>query len=161
MAVRKRNEEGIELYPLDIEALEKGDHIPVEMCEPYTKSKDRHHRLYSLELEQLKASIEKRLAEMGRNWTLWCPRGGISVLTDKEASTENKRRFDLHGRARKRRLSKMLGVDVSNLDSDTQRSHEHSTVCMTMEVAAAGRARREARLTAHKRTTPGLPGKSS
>jgi hypothetical protein len=28
MAVRKKNADGIDIYPLDIEALEKGDHIP-------------------------------------------------------------------------------------------------------------------------------------
>lgn len=160
MAVRKKNAEGIDIYPLDIEALEKGDHIPVEMCEPYTKSRDRNHKFYSRELEQLKEKIERRLQDMGRNWTLNCPRGGITVLTDADAATENKRQFDLHVRGMSRRLHKNLGVDTSKLDNDTKRQHEHNVVSMTMQVAACKRARREVGLHAHKRSTPGLPEKA-
>lgn len=160
MAVRKKNAEGIDIYPLDIEALEKGDHIPVEMCEPYTKCKDRNNKAYSRELEQLKEKIERRLQDMGRNWTLNCPRGGITVLTDADAATENKRRFDLHVRGMSRRLHKNLGVDTSNLDNDTKRQHEHNVVSMTMQVAACKRARHEVGLHAHKRSTPGLPEKA-
>jgi hypothetical protein len=156
MAVRKKNAEGIDIYPLDIAALEKGDHIPVEMCEPYTKSRDRNNKAYSLELEQLKEKIEKRLQDLGRNWTLSCPRGGISILTDAEAATENKRRFDLHVRGMGRRLRKNMGVDASPLDSDTRKSHEHNIISMTMQVSACKRARRQVTLSACKRTTPKL-----
>ena len=109
MAVRKIDDEGVHLYPLDIKALEKGDYIPPEMCEERTKCKDRNHKNYSLELEAFKERIDLELMRLGRNWTLRCRKDGIAILIDAEASEHNEASFDALKRGLLLRRSAPIG----------------------------------------------------
>jgi hypothetical protein len=157
MAVRTMTEDGINLYPLDVAALEKGDTIPAELCEQHTKCKDMKSPRYPLELLDLRERIDLELRKQGRNWTLVCKSLGIKVLTDEEASIENERSFKAHQRALGRRCAKNMSVDVSRLSPDRVRPHEHEVLAQQMILAAGKRARRQLSLATHKRTTPGLP----
>jgi len=154
MAIRKVTEDGRTLYPLDTEALEKGDYIPPEFCEEHTKCRDRNSQRYPLELEAFKERIDHDLMRLGRNWTLTCHKGGIRVLRDEDAATHNARAFKAHQRGLTRRLHKNIGVDVSVLTDESKRAHEHEVLCETGVVAAMKRVRREVALKAHKRNVP-------
>jgi hypothetical protein len=154
MAVRKIDDEGVHLYPLDIKALEKGDYIPPEMCEERTKCKDRNHKNYSLELEAFKERIDLELMRLGRNWTLRCRKDGIAILIDAEASEHNEASFDALKRGLRRRARKNLGVDASLLPEDRRRPHEHAVISQAMQLSAMKRVARQCSLAAHKRSTP-------
>ena len=154
MAVRKIDDEGVHLYPLDIKALEKGDYIPPEMCEERTKCKDRNSKAYGLELESFKERIDLELTRIGRNWTLRCRQDGIAILTDAEAGDHNRKSFDALKRGMRRRAGKNLGVDVSMLPEEQRRPHEHTVISQAMQLSAMKRAARQASLPSHKRNTP-------
>lgn len=154
MAVRKIDDEGVHLYPLDIKALDKGDYIPPEMCEERTKCRDRNSKAYGLELESFKERIDLELTRLGRNWTLRCRKDGIAILTDAEASEHNESAFDALKRGLRRRAAKNVGVDVSLLPDERRRPHEHTVISQAMQLSAMKRAAREASLPAHKRNTP-------
>ena len=160
MAVRKLTDEGVNLYPLDVSALVKGDYIPPEFCEDYTKCHDRNSKDYPLQLQSLKERIDHELLKVGRNWTLVCHKNGIGVLTDERAAGYNEQQFDANMRAARRRARKNVSVDSSVLTEEGRRRHEHVVITQTLILAAAKRARREASLPAHKRTVPSLPAAS-
>ena len=154
MAVRKIDDEGVHLYPLDIKALEKGDYIPPEMCEERTKCKNRNSKAYGLELESFKERIDLELTRIGRNWTLRCRKDGIAILTDAEASEHNEAAFDALKRGLRRRARKNLGVDLSLLPEERRRPHEHAVISQAMQLAAMKKVTHQCSLAAHKRNTP-------
>ena len=154
MAVRKIDDEGVHLYPLDIKALEKGDYIPPEMCEERTKCRDRNSKAYGLELESFKERIDLELTRLGRNWTLRCRKDGIAILTDAEASEHNETAFDALKRGMRRRARKNLGVDPSLLPNERRQPHEHAVISQAMQLSAMKRVARQCSLAAHKRNTP-------
>lgn len=156
MTVRTLTEDGINAYPLDVAALEKGDFIPPEFCETRTKCRDRNNPKYAIELLAFRDRVDFDLTKLGHNWTLVCRDGGVKVLNDEEASVENERSFKGHQRALGRRMRKNMGVDISRLSAERAPMHEHELLCQQRIVAAQRKARREVSLLPHQRSAPAM-----
>lgn len=125
-------------HPLDVEALSQGDYIPpTRVAEiigvPIDQAESQPFRCGLL---QLVTELERRLLEIGRNWTLVTRHSGIRVLTDKEAHPHNNSGVGNKLRGAKYRLFKLTGVDRAKLDSEGQRKFDYDLMTRTLQIQA-------------------------
>jgi hypothetical protein len=140
-------------FPIDYDALNKGDTIPADRCEQILGIKQSVPR-YALALLGLKERVEDELHERGKNWTLRTEKGALRVLTDAEASTYNHHESRRHRHALKRRFALGSAVDMANLTDDQRKEHERTLYTDGRYVQAMEDTRKQLRSEAHQRATP-------
>lgn len=157
--VDELNELEIRYFPLDFDALKKGDTIPPDRLEQLTGC-ERGTSKYQLAVLTLRERIVKECHERGREFTVAIIKGALRILTDSEASLYNARAFKGKFRGAGRALKRAARVDTSNLDDGQKKEHERNLIVFGKMLQAARSARAAIAATPHQRTTPGLPAPS-
>lgn len=146
----------VERFPVDYEALQKGDVITVERLEKIT-GKSHGTVAHQLGVLQLMGQIERDMWAANKRVTLKLDKGAIVVCTDSEAAIKNARDFMLGLRKLSRSHVRNQFVDVSQLADDERAAHERKLEVEGKYLQAVASTRKEIRLQSHSRSTPGLP----
>lgn len=110
-------------YPLDFDALDKGQLLGLEYLEQVTGVSPRNDKEFKLRCLGIKSLIEAR-----RGFTCQVTYDGIRILTDEDAAAYNPKRFNGHIRGLKNRLDLNLEVDRSRLSIETKDRHERNLI---------------------------------
>lgn len=147
-------------YPLDYDALKKGDVIPAAQLERIL-SRKRGTERYHLQLLTLRDEIERQLAIRGAIVAVRTFGDTLKILTDEEAAEHCPRRVHLGIRHAFKNHRKSLAVELPNLSDEKRRELLRTNEINSKMLSAATEARREAirQLSSHKRSRPGLPNK--
>jgi len=146
-----------EIYPIDVQALSKGDVIPVERIENIT-GETRGTPAFALATLGLRVRIENELRDIG---TPMCLRGfqgeSLKVLTDEEASAYKDLRAKSHLRGLARSVRDLQEVDRSRINKAGQDEHDRRLFVhgRTLQAALAGRSD-AIKAVPHVRATPVL-----
>lgn len=153
-------DEEIKYYPLDFDALNKGDQIPQERLEEITGTR-RGTQEHSFAVLALRGRIMAELRDRGKHVSVRISHGALQVLTDEQAAVYNVRLFRHGLRKSVRSYKRLANVNAQGLDSAQKRDHDRNLLVLGKMLAAARRARREElKVTAHVRSVPGLPPKA-
>ncbi len=145
-------------YPIDFEALEKGDIIPLEKLEQITQAK-KGTETFAFGALQLAASIMKAKDDMNEPVTVKYNKGTLVVLEDLEASYYNDNVVTRGIRKIARGFKRMLSVDTKEFDTDQKDLHYRKLETNGKYLQAIKLIRKgKLILPAHNRATPGLPG---
>ena len=142
-----------ERYPVDVDALCKGDVITIERLENILGMK-RHDPRWWRSVLGVKTNIERQLRRGGRVLTLRQRQGDLVVCDDNEASSYNPREIEAGIRRSARAHERNLHVDVGNLDDARRVAHERNLVVYGRMLYAAKSARRDLKPTETVRDTP-------
>jgi hypothetical protein len=143
-------------YPVDFDVLERGDSIAIEQLESILRTK-KTDRLFSLRACGLGKLIERTLAQRGKVVTCRVKNGALLVCDDEDMSEYNRKRHRKALRKVVRSHVQTAAVDVSRLSDEQRAMHERDVCNQAKYVAALAATRKEIRLAAAKRVTPGLP----
>lgn len=142
-----------ERFPLDFDALQKGDIVPAETIEAaYGVTRD--DRAYPLSVLRLKKEIEVQLEALGRPVTTKGEGDCIRVLTDEEALVYNARSFESDVRGLYRAQRRMMQIDAAQLSESSRESHTHALQVQAMQCLALRKVRKQIQLEPHKNETP-------
>jgi hypothetical protein len=150
-------EHDIQYFPLDFDALQKGDSIPPDRLEKLTETV-RGTDVYNLAVLALRERIIRELRDREKHFTVAMVKGSLRVLTDSEAALYNARAFKAKFRGAGYALRRAARVDQSRLEDGQRKEHERNLITFGKMLQAAKAARRAISATPHERTTPGLPG---
>jgi hypothetical protein len=143
-------------YPVDFDVLERGDAIAIEQLESILGMR-KDHRLFPLKTCSLGNLIERNLASRGKVVTCRVKNGALLVCDDEDMSEYNRKRHRQALRKAVRSHVQTAAVDVSRLSTEQRAMHEKDVCNQAKYVAAIAGVRKEIRMTAAKRITPGLP----
>lgn len=122
-----------EKWPLDFDAINKGDIITEAQCRAALNPRD--DKDFQLKLLTLKEEIERRHAELGTILTIKVTRNSLHILTDAEASEYNENRQQHALRHFVKSHRRLIGVEIGNLSSEQAGEHDrriaHSANYMT------------------------------
>lgn len=134
----------LEKYPLDFDALYKGDEVPTEKLQeiiPHAMGSDE----YRFAIMALQQRVTDELSERGIEAVVVQRKGGLRILTDSEASAhcynEAQRGYRLIGR----NLKRQIVVDQTVLTDDERRIHESRINVTSRMYQAATAAQKDAR----------------
>lgn len=146
-------------YPLDFDALKKGDYIPPERIEEIFQIKlEDDIKAFHLKLLGLKEQIEDRLWARGETATIKIEKDGVRILLDSEAADYNEESFNQALRKAGKAHHRNLHVNVGLLEDEKQlKQHERTLEVQGLVLQAISETHKKLRLHAAKRTTPGLP----
>lgn len=144
-------------YPLDFDALQKGDVITPEQITEIFGIEPSDRSNYQWSLRSLARTIERQMQRRGRPVTVDIRGYSIHVLTDKEAIRANEDEYQAGWRRMKRRYKKMLEVDVSNLSVEDKKVHARCVEIMSKQTQAAEKVEQRYVAEGTKRRSPGLP----
>ena len=153
-------EHEIQYYPLDFDALEKGQAWTPDDLERLTE-KGRGTDPYRWAVLAIKDRIVRECKDRGKEFTLAVVKGCLRILTDEEAAVYNASAFRA-GIRRSRRSYRRLArtVDAAKLTEGQAKDHERNLLVCGRVLVAAKAARSEAlSVSVHSRSVPGLPGK--
>lgn len=140
-------------FPIDYDALKKGDVITRDRLEQITGRK-AGSKDYQLRLLSLQSQIEREMAHRGQPWTIKITKDEIRILTDPEASTYN-HALQVQARcAMEKRYQLNSSVDVAQLTDDQRSQHERMMEIDGKYLLAITSVRKQLKLTAHSRSTP-------
>lgn len=116
----------VERYPIDFDALRKGDAIPVSVIEQYSGQKYGTEK-YAFALMGLQSEIERRLAERDDPIfaVITSKSGEIHILNDAEGSECAFRRVKNSAASIYRNSKRLTRIDVNDLTSEQKRVHEN------------------------------------
>jgi len=136
-------------FPIDFDALNKGDLISAEDIEDAYGVK-RTSRSYAFSVLRMKAEIERELSDLGRPVTCKSEGDCVRVLTDEESLEYNARRFEsnVHGVYRAHRRT--ADIDTENLSASSQASHAHTLQLQAMQCLALKKVRRRMSIEPHE-----------
>jgi hypothetical protein len=144
-----------ERYPLDYDALAKGQTIDADRIEEIV-GVSRTLAAYSGKQVQLAATIEEELADRGKPVTVQCIGAEIRILTDSEALAATENRFRKYLRQLGKAHHNLSEVDTRNLTEDERRRHDRQLVVQAAVLVGAREAKQHA-LVEYRRRVPGLP----
>lgn len=134
-----------ERYPIDFDALQKGDSIPVSIIEHYCGHRHGTEQ-YAFAVMGLQSEIERRLAERETPvYAVITSRAGeLHILKDAEGSECAFRRVKNHAAAIHRNTKRLSLIDAASLTAEQQRAHE-TRLLVSVQMSGGLRAsRREA-----------------
>jgi hypothetical protein len=146
----------IQYFPLDFDALKKGDEIEADRLESITNTK-RGTDQYNLAVLALRARIMQELKDRGKFVTVAVVKGCLRLLTDEQAALYNARMYRAGFQRAGRSLKRLAKVDVGNLTDQQKQDHERTLLVFGKMLQAAKTARREIAATPYQRTLPGIP----
>jgi len=144
------------LYPLDFNALQKGDVIPPEQIEKIYNVNREDVKAYQLKKLVLASQIERELGDRGRSVTVRGDGDSLRILTDPEAAEYNAKRFRHGLRAATRSHKRTMCVDVAHLDADQKLTHSRECVVQGKILQSIKDTKKALRLESHQRQTPGI-----
>ena len=153
------NESDIQYYPLDFDALQKGDVITIDRLEAIT-GKQRGTQAFQLAVLSLRERIISECKDRDKFFTVAIVKGNLRILKDDEAAVYNSRTFKMGMKRSRKSLSRLAKVDVGNLDDLQKKSHERNLIVFGKMLQAARSAQKSLAATPHQRTLPGLPDKN-
>jgi hypothetical protein len=142
-----------ERWPLDFDAIAKGDTFTPERLEAMTGHK-RGGDAYRFAVLDLRERIMTELAARKRPATVAFVRGCLCVLTDEQASVYTARQCRLKLRGHLRNVRRMRDVCIEKLSAEQRKAHERSLCVETMIASAARKTRKKLNLESHQRSTP-------
>lgn len=143
--------------PLDFDELQKGSLIPQDICAHAVGCDPSDYKRYSLKLMSLVSEIESRLADRNLFVTVRREGDALRILEDSSAAEYNDLMFHQGMRTMRRRLTKQMQVDGSQLDEDQAAEHKRNIIVNGRIYQAAKDAKREAlKLEAHSRKVPAI-----
>jgi len=154
-------EEHVEHFPLDFDAIQKGDVIPTEKVEEYSGI-NRSSERFAIALLNFSERVYDECRHRGKHFSIVVRKKQIRVLTDPEAAEHEARMVKRHLKGSRRNYRKLCKVDVSNLDESHRTTFEHDVLRLG-KVIAAQRSAYKKHLTAepHQSTLPGLPSNAA
>lgn len=145
----------VSYHPMDFAALKKGDVItPVQIAQ--ITGQQPGTEKYALALMSLRERIMRECKKLGRPVTATCTKDSLRILTDPEAAHYNAEETRRGFRKQCRGFRRMVEVDARQLD-DQQKSDLERNIIIVGKMIAAARSARSIAISAHKRSTPGLP----
>jgi hypothetical protein len=144
-----------ERYPLDYDALAKGQTIDADRIEEIV-GVSRTLATYSGKQVQLAATIEEELADRGKPVTVQCIGAEIRILTDSEALAATDNRFRKYLRQARKANRNLAEIDVRNLSAKERQLHDREMVVQAAIIAGAQESKRHA-IAEYQRRVPGLP----
>lgn len=142
-------------FPLDFDALNKGDVISEDRLESITSEK-RGTKEYQFKTMSLADRIERELAERGLSAYAVVRREQIRILTDDEAK-EHTEHLGLQAvRKLFRAFRKGAAVDTTGFTIDQKQEHERQILMLGRYAAAIKQVRRELTVEPTTRNVPGL-----
>ena len=136
-------------WPMDFDALQKGDVISVADVEQMT-GKRRGTDEYRFALMNLKDMICGYLESKERMWTVSTEGDRINILTDTEAVKYTESWYE-SGRKRMRRMHSLaMGVDTAQLTTTLRDAHYRNIQVHGFEISAMKKSRAEALKAARK-----------
>ncbi len=144
-------------WPMDFEALNKGDVIPIEQIERIVQAKKGTEK-YALGALSLADAIMKAKAAMIEPVTCKYEKGTLVILNDGDASVYNNNAVRKGIRKIARGFRRMLYVDTSDFSLEEKDKHLRRLETNGKYLHAIKLVRRgKLNLPAYKRPTPGLP----
>lgn len=143
-------------FPIDYDSLNKGDIIPVNRVEQIV-GKKQDDPMYQFALLKFTDRIQRELQDRGQWWTVRTEKGAVKILTDTEAVSYNHAEQVRARSAQLRRFALQQAVDVTQLDNESRKEHERNLEVDGKHVQALLGVREQFRLSASKRSVPGLP----
>jgi hypothetical protein len=131
-------------YPFDYEAIEKGDSFPVSEIESITK-KEYGTKEYDFAIMTLQATVTRELEAIGKSYTVVIQKGGLTILTDTEATRYNDQRFMSGFKTMVGAHFRQMGVDTTQLEEVDQQHHERRIMKQSHMLMGAKNGRSEAR----------------
>lgn len=130
-------------WPVDFEAIKKGDIITEAQCRAALSPKD--DKDFQLKLLSLKDEIERRHADLGTVLTIKVTRNSLHVLTDPEASEYNESRQQHALRHFVKSHRRLIGVEISNLSPEQAGEHDRRIAHSSNYMSAIKDARKSNR----------------
>lgn len=144
-------------WPIDWDALSKGDYIPPEQVEYATKV-PRSSRKYGIACMKFQERLVAELSDRGLEVVTRQEKDGVRILDDPDATVYLEQQFKLRMAGMRTAHGRAMTVDVTRLDEETRRQHENRLHVNGWTLKAMRQGRREAlKALPHKRNTPGLP----
>ena len=136
-------------YPLDFEAIFKGQHITQQELEQITgkKAGTDEYQFALLGLQQQIQNKTNCTVKISNKYEL-------QVLTDEEASRHNYKLFVQNMRSMRTRFDLNASVDVSELSDEQRPKHERNLVVQGLYIQALAQTRKQIAVSGHKRTLP-------
>lgn len=126
----------VKYFPLDVDALRKGQTIEVKQVEEITGCSRSDYRVYPLKLLWLSGKIQRELRKRGRVLTLRTRDGALIVCDDADASLYNCKQGRSGIRRFRRAHFRNLAVDVAKLDEIQRKQHERTLLTQGRMLAA-------------------------
>lgn len=144
-------------YPMDFDALQKGDYITPEVIENIT-GEDRYTQAYSMAILRFGQTVVERLAD--RTPPLYVvvkqEKSGLRILDDESASSYTFGEAERALKMMKRNYGRMTRcVDPTEFNDGTKRMHENRIMITSAMIRGAMDSRKEALLIVKKR--PEIP----
>lgn len=140
-------------WPIDYEAIKKGDSIPVDKVERLV-GVSRTDARFSLLAMQMAKQIERDLHINKKMWTVRTEGGSIRVLTDAEASHYNHSRQRRDRRSMFRRFALNSAVDATLLSDDQKQQHDRAMEVDGRYIQAMRSTRAQLSAETYRRNTP-------
>lgn len=141
-----------ERYPLDFDALKKGDGISREKCESILRVSATDDK-YGLKLLALKETVVRGLENRGLPVTVVCDHGGLKILTDEEAAEYNPIQFTLGLQKAAQAHRRTMLVDQSGLTVDARKSLDRRIEIQGKVLQAVSETRKTLTAEPHRRIT--------
>lgn len=148
-------ESSVHRYPLDFDAITKGDVIPAETLERITGEK-RGTVEYQFKVLKLRGQIEAACRDRDYPVTLRGQGDDLKVLQDEDASPHNERLMNSNLNCFKKHYRQLLEVDMGNLTEEQKKDHERRVLYYSFYRQAVCDAGKKIRLMAEKRSVPGI-----
>ena len=142
-------------YPLDFDALEKGQTLPAGELERITNEK-RGTNDYRFAVLKLTGRIQDELRDRGRPVTVCTKGDDLLILTDAEASIHNEELYKQRLRQLVRTHRRACEVDVANLTEQQKQEHDGRLLVQGRLLQALAAEKKKLQLEAAKRTVPAL-----
>ena len=149
-----------ERYPLDFDALNKGDVLTPESLARIT-STEVGTPAYQFAILGLRCEIERELEAAGRPVTVKQDGDGLRILTDEEATDYNHAQLQAGLRKVARSHRRNLLVDRTQLSIEKQKAHDRRLIAEGAYVQSIAETRKRLPVLPHQRTVPGIPGAGS
>lgn len=143
-------------FPLDFDALHKGDKIGPAVIEEFSGA-TRGSKEYDWAVMGFRGRICRELRIRGIHWTVRQVGDELHILTDEEAVEYNARMAKSGRRRMKRAHHRLAHVDPSQLTEPQRSAHERSLRVLQAQLIAMQSARPIVLPGTHQRSTPGLP----
>jgi hypothetical protein len=147
----------VKQYPLDFDALQKGDVISVEQIENIFGIKRTDRNFWAKTLN-LRDRIAKEMIDRNRPVTVRTSQGALHICQDREATVYNHKRVGHAYRTMIKAHRRQLCVDVSDFTVEEKTEHDKRLLTSGAMSAACMAVRRSPKLAAAVRKTPGLLG---
>jgi hypothetical protein len=141
------NETQATRWPMDFDALKKGDVIPVADVEQMT-GKKQGTKEYQFALLNMVKRMRDNLFHNEKFWTIAIRKDAICILNDVEASEYNPKEYETSRNRLKRLHVQCLAVDSMQLSDEQRDAHYRRLQVQAFEMSAMRTARLESIKTA-------------